>query len=282
MGHTADNPAAAVRLVEVGGMTTDASARDANGTTPGEPVLSVRHLVKRFGAVTAIDDVSLDVRSGEVLGIVGDNGAGKSTFLSLLSGYNHPDAGEFRYHGRPVRISSPAQTRRELGIEMVYQDLAMSPDLSVWQNLFLGEERRRWTLFLDRRGMRSRAREVLREMNTKIEPGAPVSDLSGGERQLVAVARGLLFDRDIIMLDEPTAAISVAKADDVLHTIRSLRERGKTVILISHRLEDVLAVADRVAVFAAGKIVSVAENEGLTVEKLLRLMFGARAGGTTT
>jgi len=282
MGHTADNPAAAVRLVEVGGMTTDASARDVNGTTQGEPVLSVRHLVKRFGAVTAIDDVSLDVRSGEVLGIVGDNGAGKSTFLSLLSGYNHPDAGEFRYHGRPVRISSPAQTRRELGIEMVYQDLAMSPDLSVWQNLFLGEERRRWMFFLDRRGMRSRAREVLREMNTKIEAGAPVSDLSGGERQLVAVARGLLFDRDIIMLDEPTAAISVAKADDVLHTIRSLRERGKTVILISHRLEDVLAVADRVAVFAAGKIVSVAENEGLTVEKLLRLMFGARAGGTTT
>lgn len=254
-------------------MSTDTRA-------PDEPVLSAHHLVKRFGSVTAIDDVSLDIRPGEVLGIVGDNGAGKSTFLSLLSGYNHPDAGEFRYHGRPVRISSPAQTRRELGIEMVYQDLAMSPDLNVWQNLFLGEERHRWGLFLDRRGMRVRARQVLREMNTKIEPGAPVSDLSGGERQLVAVARGLLFDRDIVMLDEPTAAISVLKADDVLQTIRSLRERGKTVILISHRLEDVLAVADRIAVFAAGKIVSVAENEGLTVEDLLHLMFGARAGGT--
>jgi ABC-type sugar transport system ATPase subunit len=252
--------------------TTDANAQDGL-------VLSVRHLVKRFGAVTAIDDVSLDIRGGEVLGIVGDNGAGKSTFLSLLSGYNHPDAGEFRYRGRPVRISSPAQTRRELSIEMVYQDLAMSPDLNVWQNLFLGEERRRFLLFLDRRGMRSRARQVLREMNTKIEPGSPVSELSGGERQLVAVARGLLFDRDIVMLDEPTAAISVVKADDVLETIRSLKARGKTVVLISHRLEDVLAVCDRVAVFAAGQIVSVADNDGLTVEDLLHLMFGARAGG---
>lgn len=270
-------------------MSTDARAAAGNdgddtpagrGTVPGEPVLSVRHLVKRFGAVTAVDDVSLDVRAGEVLGIVGDNGAGKSTFLSLLSGYNHPDAGEFRYRGRPVRINSPAQTRRELGIEMVYQDLAMSPDLNVWQNLFLGEERRWWRLFLDRQGMRARAREVLREMNTKIEPGSPASDLSGGERQLVAIARGLLFDRDIIMLDEPTAAISAAKADDVLRTIGSLRERGKAVILISHRLEDVLAVADRVAVFAAGTIVKVADNEGLTVETLLHLMFGARAGGT--
>ncbi|HEY1703368.1 MAG TPA: ATP-binding cassette domain-containing protein [Trebonia sp.] len=260
------------------GVTGD-NGTDDHGTAPGEPVLSVRHLVKRFGAVTAVDDVSLDVRPGEVLGIVGDNGAGKSTFLSLLSGYNHPDAGEFRYRGQPVRISSPAQTRRELGIEMVYQDLAMSPDLNVWQNLFLGEERRRWRVFLDRQGMRARAREVLREMNTKIEPGAPASGLSGGERQLVAIARGLLFDRDIIMLDEPTAAISVTKADDVLRTIRSLGERGKTVILISHRLEDVLAVANRVAVFAAGRIVSVADNDGLTVETLLHLMFGARAGG---
>lgn len=259
-----------------------AATRPAEGAGPGEgrrdPVLSVRHLVKRFGAVTAIDDVSLDIFRAEVLGIVGDNGAGKSTFLSLLSGYNHPDSGEFRYHGRHVRMASPAQTRRELGIEMVYQDLAMSPDLTVWQNLFLGEELRRWRLLLDVRAMRSRARKVLQDMQTEIQPNDLVSELSGGQRQLVAVARGVLFDRDIILLDEPTAAISVAKADDVLDTIRALRADGKTVILISHRLEDVLAVCDRIAVFVTGTIAEVVDNAGLAVEDLLHLMFGAQAG----
>lgn len=247
---------------------------------PGDqpPVLSVRRLVKRFGAVTAIDDVTLDIYPGEVLGIVGDNGAGKSTFLSLLSGYHHPDSGEFRYRGRPVRITSPAQSRRDLGIEMVYQDLAMSPDLTVWQNLFLGEERKRWRLFLDRGGMRSQAREVLENMRTKIRPDDLASDLSGGERQLVAVARGLLFNRDIILLDEPTAAVSIAKANDVLDTIRDLHAHGKTVILISHRLEDVLAVCTRIAVFMTGRLEHVVPNEGLTVADLIHLMFGSRAG----
>lgn len=255
------------------------ASREAPARPAGqEPLLSVSHLVKRFGAVTALDDVSLDIFAGEVLGIVGDNGAGKSTFLSLLSGYNHPDAGEFRYRGRRVRVSSPAQSRRELGIEMVYQDLAMSPDLTVWQNLFLGEERRRWRVFLDRAGMRARARGVLERMQTKIRPDDLVSELSGGERQLVAVARGVLFDRDIILLDEPTAAVSVAKADDVLATIRDLHAQGKTVILISHRLEDVLAVCTRIAVFVTGRLEHVVANEGLAIEDLIHLMFGTRAG----
>jgi ABC-type sugar transport system ATPase subunit len=242
------------------------------------PVLSVRGLVKHFGAVTAIDDVTLDVYQNEVLGIVGDNGAGKSTFLSLLSGYYHPDAGEFRYRGAPVRITSPARSRRELGIEMVYQDLAVSPDLTVWQNLFIGEERTRWRLFLDRRGMRNQARGVLERMQTKIRPDDLASDLSGGERQLVAVARGVLFDRDIILLDEPTAAVSVTKAEDVLGTIRDLHAHGKTVILISHRLEDVLAVCTRIAVFVTGRLEHLVQNDGLTVEDLIHLMFGSRAG----
>jgi ABC-type sugar transport system ATPase subunit len=245
------------------------------------PVLSVRGLVKRFGAVTAIDDVTLDIYDNEVLGIVGDNGAGKSTFLSLLSGYNHPDSGDFYYRGRRVRITSPARSRRELGIEMVYQDLAMAQDLTVWQNLFLGEERRRGRLLLDRAGMRAQARDVLERMRTKIKPDDTVSDLSGGERQVVAVARGLLFNRDIVLLDEPTAAISVTKADDVLATIRELHAHGKTVVLISHRLEDVLAVCTRIAVFVTGRLAHVVENDGLTVEDLIHLMFGARAGKPT-
>jgi ABC-type sugar transport system ATPase subunit len=242
------------------------------------PVLSVRRLFKRFGAVTALDDVTLDVYQNEVLGIVGDNGAGKSTFLSMLSGYHHPDSGEFYYRGKPVHITSPARSRRELGIEMVYQDLAMAEDLTVWQNLFLGEERRRWRLLLDRAGMRAEARQTLERMQTKIKPDDLVRELSGGERQLVAVARGVLFDRDIILLDEPTAAISVAKADDVLNTIRDLHGHGKTVILISHRIEDVLAVCSRIAVFVTGRLEHVLDNDDLTVEDLIHLMFGSRAG----
>lgn len=244
-------------------------------TSDREPLLSARHLVKRFGAVTAIDDVSLDVYAGDVLGVVGDNGAGKSTFLSLLSGYHQPDVGSFRYQGRPVRITSPAQTRRALGIEMVYQDLAMAPDLTVWQNLFLGEESRRLGV-LRRAEMRRRARDVLTRMKTKIQPDWLVSDLSGGERQLVAVARGLLFDRDIILLDEPTAAVSAAKSEDVLDTIRDLHRRGKTVILISHRLEDVLAVATRIAVFVTGRLAHLVDNDGIEVADLVHLMFGSR------
>lgn len=250
----------------------------AAGETSRPPVLSARNIVKRFGAVTALDDVTLDIYENEVLGIVGDNGAGKSTFLSLLSGYHHPDSGEFYYRGKPVRITSPARSRRELGIEMVYQDLAMAPDLAVWQNLYLGEERRRWRVLLDRSGMRDQARDVLKQMHTKITPNDLVSELSGGERQVVAVARGVLFDRDIILLDEPTAAVSAAKADDVLNTVRSLHAHGKTVILISHRLEDVLAVCTRIAVFVTGRLAHVVHNDGLVVEDLIHLMFGARTG----
>ncbi|MBO0805096.1 MAG: sugar ABC transporter ATP-binding protein [Nocardiopsaceae bacterium] len=242
------------------------------------PVLSVHHLVKRFGTVTALDDVTLDVLPGEVLGIVGDNGAGKSTLLSVLSGYHHPDSGELYYRGNRVTMTSPARSRRELGIEMVYQDLAMSPDLNVWQNLFLGEELRRWRLLLDRSAMRARASETLKRMRTKISPDDLVSDLSGGERQLVAIARGLLFDRDIIGLDEPTAAISAAKSGDVLDTIRDLHSAGKTVLLISHRLDDILAVCTRIAVLVTGRVAHVVANDGLTVGDLTRLVFTGGAG----
>jgi ABC-type sugar transport system ATPase subunit len=242
------------------------------------PVLSVRNLVKRFGAVTALDDVTLDIYGGEVLGVVGDNGAGKSTLLSVLSGYHHPDSGEFYYRGNRVRMTSPARSRRELGIEMVYQDLAMSPDLTVWQNLFLGEELRRWRLFLDRSAMRAKAREVLLRMQTKIGSDDLVSELSGGERQLVAVARGLLFDRDIILLDEPTAAISAAKSSDVLDTIRSLHAQGKTVLLISHRLDDILAVCTRIAILVTGRLTDVVSNDELSIGDLTQLMFTGRSG----
>jgi ABC-type sugar transport system ATPase subunit len=237
------------------------------------PLLSARGVVKRFGTVVALDGVDLDIYENDVLGIVGDNGAGKSTFLSMLTGYQQPDEGELSYRGRRVRTSSPAATRRQLGIEMVYQDLAVAPDLTVWQNLYLGEELRRFGLLSRRRTMRERARETLSRMNTKIDADWLVGELSGGERQLVAIARGLLFDREIILLDEPTAAVSAAKAEDVLQTIQDLHRRGRTVVLISHRLEDVLAVCTRIAVFVRGQVVDVVENEGLPMTQLIALTF---------
>jgi len=239
----------------------------------GQPLLMVRGLVKTFAGVTAIDDVTLDIREHEVLGIIGDNGAGKSTFLALVTGYYHADGGTFFHRGRRVEVSSPAKSRHSLSIEMVYQDLAMAPDLTVWENLFLGEEVRRLGLFVDRVAMRRRATTLLEQMQVPVKPNELVGSLSGGQRQLVAIARGLLFDRDIILLDEPTASISAAKAADVLATIRSLEGRGKTVVLVSHRLEDVLAVSSRIAVFSRGRVSHLVDNTGLTVADLFHLMY---------
>ncbi|MGH7049378.1 MAG: ATP-binding cassette domain-containing protein, partial [Acetobacteraceae bacterium] len=175
------------------------------------PVLAVRNLVKTFGPVRAVDGISLDILPAEVLGIIGDNGAGKSTFLSLLTGYNRPDSGTLLHHGKPVRISSPAVARRLLGIEMIYQKLELAPDLTVAENLFLGEEPRRFGVFASHRAMQSRAAAVLAALNTKIRPNDIVAELSGGEQQVVAIARAVLFERSIVIMDEPTAAISVQK-----------------------------------------------------------------------
>ena len=238
-----------------------------------QPLLAVRDLVKTFGPVRAVNGVSLDIAAGEVLGIIGDNGAGKSTFLSLLTGFNRPDSGSLVYRGRPVRISSPAVARDVLGIEMIYQKLELAPDLTVAENLFLGEEVRSFGVFSARGKMRDRAAAVLRELNTKIQPEDIVGELSGGEQQVVAIGRALLFERSLVIMDEPTAAISVQKVADVLDLVRRLRAAGKTVLLVSHRLEDLLAVADRIAVFFHGTIRKVMPNQGLAVADLVHAMF---------
>jgi simple sugar transport system ATP-binding protein len=238
-----------------------------------EPLLSVRHLVKTFGPVRAVDDVSLDIFPQEVVGLIGDNGAGKSTFLSLLTGYYRPDSGQFIYRGRPVTITSPRESRHNLKIEMIYQNLRLAPDLKVSDNLFLGEEPRTFGLFLDKKKMQRSSTDVLRKLRLKITPKDVVGRLSGGEQQAVAIGRALLFDRDIILMDEPTAAISVSKVQDVLNTIRSLKEHGKTVILVSHRLEDILEVSDRIVVFFHGRIRDVLKNEKLQISDLVHLMF---------
>jgi ABC-type sugar transport system ATPase subunit len=246
----------------------------APGTTGRAPLLSIRGVSKNFGPVKAVDNVNLDIYPQEVVGLIGDNGAGKSTFLSLLTGYNRPDEGTFLYKGKPVSISSPRESRNKLRIEMIYQQLQLARDLTVWENLFLGEELRVFGLISDRRSMRRRAAEVLSRLNSKVRPNDLLGSLSGGEQQLVAIGRAILFERDIILMDEPTAAISAAKVDDLLRLVRDLKALGKTVVLVSHRLEDILAVADSIAVLVLGKLDCVVRNENLTVSDLVHLMFG--------
>ena len=237
------------------------------------PLLSVRDVVKTFGPVRAVDGVSLDFYPQEVVGIIGDNGAGKSTFLSLLTGFHHPDSGRFVYRGREVRVRSPRTARNELKIEMIYQRLELAPDLKVWENLFLGEELRRMRVWSARGQMRRRADAVLRQLNTKVRPDDLVGELSGGEQQAVAIGRAILFEREIIIMDEPTAAISVQKVGDVLALIGRLREAGKTVLLVSHRLEDLLQVCDRIVVFRQGKVRTILDNRNVTVADLIHAMF---------
>lgn len=243
------------------------------------PVLSVEHLVKTFGPIRAVDDVSLGLYEGEVVGLVGDNGAGKSTFLSLLTGYNNADSGVFRYRGKVISHTSTATSRKELKLEMIYQHLDLAPDLPVWQNLFLGEELKVFGMVTDKRSMVRRAAEVLKELGTKVKPTDIVGELSGGEQQVVAIGRAVLFDRDIILLDEPTAAISLQKVRDVLNLILRLKSLGKTVILVSHRLDDILEVSDRIVIFTLGKIAAIIENDkAIGITDLSRLMFEGRAG----
>lgn len=243
------------------------------------PLLSIRHLSKAFGPVKAVNDVSLDIYPGEVLGLVGDNAAGKSTFLSLLTGYNQCDTGDFFYKGEPRQVSSPRSSRNHLKIEMVYQNLSLAPDLPVWQNMFLGEESLKWRLLTNRRAMIAAADRVLHDLNARAGATDLVGTLSGGEQQLVAIGRALLFDRELIIMDEPTAAISVSKIADVLKLIRELKSRGKAVILVSHRLEDVLTVSDRIVVFSHGAVKTILSNDHLDITDLIQAMFERREGG---
>ncbi len=238
-----------------------------------QPLISVHDLVKAFGPVRAVDGVSLDFYPQEVVGIIGDNGAGKSTFLSLLTGFYQPDSGHFLYRGREVHVHSPRTARNDFKIEMIYQRLELAPDLTVWENLFLGEEIRRFGLWSARGQMRARAGEVLAELNVGVLPDDLVGELSGGEQQAVAIGRAILFDRQVIIMDEPTAAISVQKVEGVLALIGRLRSGGKTVLLVSHRLEDVLQVSDRIVVFRQGSVRYVLDNRGLTISDLVHAMF---------
>lgn len=214
-------------------------------------VLTMRGITKTFGAVAALTDVNLTVDSSEVVAIVGDNGAGKSTLVKVLSGVHKPDAGSIVFAGDEVNIESPTDAI-DRGIATVFQDLALCDNLDVVQNLFLGQELKPFRL--DEVAMEIKAWELLRQLSAKIPSvRIPIASLSGGQRQTVAIARSLLGEPKLIILDEPTAALGVAQTAEVLNLVERLREHGHGVILISHNMEDVRAVADRVVVLRLGR-----------------------------
>lgn len=222
---------------------------DAN-TKAGELILRLRGVSKQFGAVTALSDIELDVHAGEVVALVGDNGAGKSTLVKVLAGVHQPTSGTIEYLGKQVTLETPGKAL-DMGIATVFQDLALCENLDVVSNLFLGREMNPWRL--DEVQMEVRAWTLLQELAARIPSvREPVASLSGGQRQTVAIARSLLSDPHIIMLDEPTAALGVAQTAEVLNLIERVRDRGHGVILISHNMEDVRAVADRIVVLRLG------------------------------
>lgn len=228
------------------------TANQARAGRPRERVLTMRGIDKHFGAVKALTDVEFWVNEGEVVALVGDNGAGKSTLVKVLAGVHTQDAGTITFDGEEVEIASPADAQ-DLGIATVFQDLALCDNLDVVANLWLGRELVDGRL-LDEVEMEQRTWALLRELSAKIPSvRVPVASLSGGQRQTVAIARSLIGDPRIVILDEPTAALGVAQTAEVLNLIERLRERGHGVILISHNMADVLAVADRVVVLRLGR-----------------------------
>jgi ABC-type sugar transport system ATPase subunit len=245
------------------------------------PVLSVRGLVKRFGGLTAVDDVSIDVHAGEVVGLVGDNGAGKSTLIKCVAGVHHPDAGSIEFEGRHVRFSRPIEAR-QAGIETINQDLALAGNLDVAANIFLGRELRQRRLFglvnpLDDRRMRSESDGILDSLGIEIpQLRLEIEKLSGGQRQAVAIARAIFWDARLLIMDEPTNNLGVPEQRKVLGLIRTLREKSVPVILISHTLPDVFDVTDRIIVMHRGRVVANMPTSATDGQEVVEYMVGAK------
>ncbi|MDQ1130567.1 ATP-binding cassette domain-containing protein [Microbacterium sp. SORGH_AS_0888] len=254
----------------------------STATDTRTPVLSARRLVKTYGHVVGLDGVSLELYAGEVLAIIGDNGAGKTTLIKCLTGAEIPDEGEIRLDGEPIRFRRP-QDAREAGIETVYQSLAVSPALDVASNMYLGRELRRPGFLgsvlrmVDTKTMRARARAELTELgiSTLQDVTVPIENLSGGQRQAVAVARAAAFGSKVVVLDEPTAALGVRESNQVLDLIKKLRDRGVPVILISHNMPHVFEVADRIHIQRLGKRAATITPQSHSMTDAVAIMTGA-------
>ncbi len=241
------------------------------------PVLSVRNASRHFGRVTALNDVSMDIHAGQVTALLGDNGAGKSTFITMLSGVFPPSSGQILLDGQPVHFSNPHDARGA-GIATVFQGLSLIEDRSIAENLFLGCEPVKFGFLLDRKRMVREAKDVLDQLKVNLPPvTTSVRYLSGGQRQAVAVARTIISGSKVVIMDEPTAALGVRETSKVLDLIRRLREQGRSVLLISHNMDDVFSVADRAIVLRLGQKVADVAIPEVTKEQIVGLVMGGEA-----
>lgn len=247
-----------------------------------EVLLSANNMTKRFGGLVAVDDVSVDIHKGEVVGLVGDNGAGKSTLIKMISGVYRPDHGEIYMDGKRVEINGPRDAR-EMGIETIYQDLALAENLDVGSNIFLGREIKQEYLggllhTLNRQKMLHESKSILKQLEIEVPSlTQQIRNLSGGQRQAVAIARSIYWNARLMIMDEPTAALGVTEQHKVLTLVRTLASQGVPVIIISHNMQDVFAVADRIVILRRGKKVAERIAEETTPDEIVSLMVGAEA-----
>ena len=248
------------------------------------PVLEARHVTRNFGAVVAIADASLSLNRHEILGLVGDNGAGKSTLLKILSGILQATSGDIHADGKPIQLRR-AQDAMDAGIETVYQDLALVDTMSAYQNVYLGREvlsknpLARIFDLVDDRAMRGKARDVLNSLQVKVPSiNVSVKGMSGGQRQCLAIARALLWGRRIVILDEPTAALGVRESEQVLEVIRDLRKHEVSVIVVSHNMQQLMTVADRITVMWLGRTIATRAVKNTQVSEIVGLITGAIPG----
>ena len=244
-----------------------------------EPMLTARKLNKSFGPVHVLHDVDFDVYPGEVTALVGDNGAGKSTLVKCFAGINSVDSGEIVYEGKPVTIHDP-RGATDLGLEFVYQDLALADSLDITQNKFLGREDRRLNAFLADGEMEKKARATLESLSVRTVSSVRqlVSNLSGGQRQTVAIAKAVLWNSKVVFLDEPTAALGVAQTRQVLDLVRRLADQGRGVVLISHNMNDVMEVADRVCALYLGRVAAEVPKRETNTTQIVELITSGRSG----
>lgn len=242
------------------------------------PILRCEAVTKHFGGIVAVNKVNLDIYNGEVIGLVGDNGAGKSTLVHMISGLFHPDEGQILMNGNPALFSSP-EDARDVGIETIYQDLALCNNLNAADNIFLGREKlkKKFGLFsvLDRETMQTEAKKILKELEIALpEIKRPIKELSGGQRQAVAISRSVYWNAKLMIMDEPTAALGVPEQRKVYELVQTLKERNVPVLVISHNMKDVFAVADRIIVMRRGCKVGDLLAKETNEEEVVSLMVG--------
>jgi D-xylose transport system ATP-binding protein len=243
-----------------------------------EPLLQLRGINKSFGAVHVLHDVDLTIYPGQVTALVGDNGAGKSTLVKTVAGIYGFDTGEYLFEGKPVHVHGPKDAA-DLGIEIVYQDLALCDNLDIVENMFLGRERRSGVL-LDENAMEDEARKTLASLSVRTVKSVrqPVASLSGGQRQTVAIAKAVLWNSKVVLLDEPTAALGVAQTRQVLDLVRRLADRGLGVLLISHNMVDVFEVADRITALYLGRVAADVPASEVNHSRVVELITAGRSG----